>query len=403
MPITADFDILIADDEPAILVTLKKIVSGVAPNARIATARDGSEARKFLENQTVDILLTDIDMPNMSGLELCRAVKSNKRTAETYCIVLTGLTAGDQQTKALQYGADDFIAKPFSVAELGARLRIAFRIASLKRQIDDDKNRRTGNAAIDDGDLREVIDFAAGLLQSRFPQAISMFSRIEHTALWISEHFTDISYEDRRNIALAARFCYAGRLLIPAELQLRPMMREGRVSEPSLKQIPAESALILGSVKKLVAAAGILASVYENFDGSGFPAGKSSWQIPLGSRILRVVLDFEEISEFSHGGFAEADSALQMGINHLYDRRVVLLHQEYRANSDGTLRNPEIRSVQLKEALPGMILVRDLYANSGLKLLPAGAVFSHEILERIAKHIVQDPILGNIYVKNDVK
>ncbi len=111
MPITADFDILIADDEPAILVTLKKIVSGVAPNARIATARDGSEARKFLENQTVDILLTDIDMPNMSGLELCRAVKSNKRTAETYCIVLTGLTAGDQQTKALQYGADDFIER----------------------------------------------------------------------------------------------------------------------------------------------------------------------------------------------------------------------------------------------------------------------------------------------------
>lgn len=401
MPITVDFDILIAGDEPAILITLKKIVSGIAPNASITTVADGSSAWKFMGNQAIDILLADIEMPNMGGLELCRAVKSDKRTVETYCIILTGLAAAEQQTAALQYGADDFIAKPFSVAELGARLRIALRIASLKRQLSDEK-KRAGRVAGDD-ELREVIDFAAGLLQSRFPQAISMFSRIEHTALWISEHFADISDEDRRNIALAAKFCYAGRLLLPAELQLRPVMREGRVSEPLLKQIPAESALILGSVKKLVAAAGILASVYENFDGSGFPAGKSSWQIPLGSRILRVVLDFEEISEFSHGGFAEADSALQMGVNHLYDRRVVLLHQEYRENSDGTLRNPEIRSVQLKEALPGMILVRDLYANSGLKLLPAGVVFSHEILERIAKHIVQDPILGNIYIKNDVK
>lgn len=392
-----DFDIIIADDEPAVLLTLKKIVAGIAPNAHISTFPNGAEAWAAAEKSAPEILLTDVNMPVMNGLELCRKMKSNLSTAEAYCIVLTAATTPDQRTNALHYGADDFINKPFTVEELGARLRTSFRVASLKRQLTEEK-KRTDSDLFEEMD--EVLQLAAGFLQSRFPEAIPIFGKVEQTAAWIARHFADLTDLDRRNLTLAAKFCYAGRLLISEELRLQPVMIEGRVTHPALKQIPATASMILASVRPLAGAATLLETLYENYDGSGFPDGKRTWQIPLGARILRVILDFEEFSELTVAGRAGASIAMRAGMNHLYDQRVVLLLEEYLANADGSLRIPEVRTIRPEELQEGMILYRDLYANSGLKLLPAGAHVTREVIERITKHTGQDPILGNIYVRN---
>lgn len=392
-----DFNIIIADDEPAVLLTLKKIVAGIAPNAHITTCPNGAEAWAAAEKSPPEILLTDVNMPVMNGLELCRKMKANPPTAEAYCIILTAATTPDQRTNALHYGADDFINKPFTVEELGARLRTSFRVASLKRQLTEEK-KRTGSELFEEMD--EVLQLAAGFLQARFPEAIPIFGKVEQMAAWIARHFADLTDLDRRNLSLAAKFCYAGRLLISEELRLQPVMIEGRVTHNALKQIPATASMILGSVRPLAGAAALLETLYENYDGSGFPYGKRTWQIPLGARILRVILDFEELSELTLVGREGASIAMRAGMNHLYDQRVVLLLEEYLANADGLLRLPEVRTIRPEELQEGMILYRDLYANSGLKLLPANAHVTREVIERITKHTAQDPILGNIYVRN---
>jgi two-component system, OmpR family, KDP operon response regulator KdpE len=117
--------ILVVDDEPQITRVLKTTLS--SQGYAIRTANDGDEAVRVMKEWTPDLLITDLRMPNMNGLDLCRSVR---RTSSVPIIVLS--VKGEERIKveALDAGADDYITKPFSVNELLARVRAALRRAS---------------------------------------------------------------------------------------------------------------------------------------------------------------------------------------------------------------------------------------------------------------------------------
>ena len=126
MPVQVDKrNILVVDDEPQITRVLKTTLS--SKGYAIRTASDGDEAVRVLKDWSPDMVITDLRMPNMGGLELCRYVRKNSAIP---IIVLS--VKGEEQIKveALDAGADDYITKPFSVNELLARVRAALRRAS---------------------------------------------------------------------------------------------------------------------------------------------------------------------------------------------------------------------------------------------------------------------------------
>jgi two-component system KDP operon response regulator KdpE len=122
-------NILVVDDEPQITRVLKTTLSSQGYGVR--TASDGDEALQMLKEWTPDLVITDLRMPNLGGLELCRQIRAKSRIP---IIVLS--VKGEERIKvdALDAGADDYVTKPFGVHELLARVRAALRRAALPEE-----------------------------------------------------------------------------------------------------------------------------------------------------------------------------------------------------------------------------------------------------------------------------
>lgn len=122
-------NILVVDDEAQITRVLKTALS--AQGYSIRTAADGRQALQEMKNWSPDLIITDLRMPNMDGLELCRKVRTESRIP---IIVLSVKGEETIKIEALDAGADDYVTKPFSVNELLARVRAALRRSSASEQ-----------------------------------------------------------------------------------------------------------------------------------------------------------------------------------------------------------------------------------------------------------------------------
>jgi two-component system, OmpR family, KDP operon response regulator KdpE len=114
--------ILAVDDEPQIRRVLRTALS--AQGYEVFTARTGEEALEAIRTGRFDLLLLDVNMPGLSGLEVCREIRA---TSEVAIIMLTVRDSEQDKVAALDAGADDYITKPFSTPELLARIRAALR------------------------------------------------------------------------------------------------------------------------------------------------------------------------------------------------------------------------------------------------------------------------------------
>lgn len=117
--------ILVAEDEPLVLMSIEQKLKN--EGFEVVGAPDGREALKLLENYAADIIITDILMPYVSGLELISIVKSNGKK-KIPIIVLSGLGQENTVMEAFQLGADDFITKPFNPTELTVRVKRLLKI-----------------------------------------------------------------------------------------------------------------------------------------------------------------------------------------------------------------------------------------------------------------------------------
>jgi two-component system KDP operon response regulator KdpE len=136
--------ILIVDDEPQIRRILRETL--INAGYEVDDARSGMEALETLRQFHPDLVLLDINMPEMGGVEVCRAIRHDSNIA---IIMLTVRNAEADKVAALDAGADDFVTKPFSTPELLARIRAAFRRAPATQ---------TSPSKLEVGDL--TIDFA---------------------------------------------------------------------------------------------------------------------------------------------------------------------------------------------------------------------------------------------------
>ena len=121
-------NVLLADDETR---TLHHLMTGV-PWFQLGmevccTASNGSEALAFIESHPIDILITDIRMPGMDGLEILRRLREGRDTADVPVIMLTARSSEFDKVTGLDSGADDYIAKPFGMMELISRIRAVLR------------------------------------------------------------------------------------------------------------------------------------------------------------------------------------------------------------------------------------------------------------------------------------
>jgi len=114
--------ILVVDDEPQITRVLRTSLAAQGYDIRVAN--NGETALEIMKDWTPDLVITDLAMPNMDGLELCRKLRSGSQVP---IIVLSVKSEERTKVKALALGADDYVTKPFAIGELLARVRANLR------------------------------------------------------------------------------------------------------------------------------------------------------------------------------------------------------------------------------------------------------------------------------------
>jgi adenylate cyclase len=125
--------ILIVDDTPRNVKLLADLLTVKGYN--VVTASSGREALVQVETERPDLVLLDVVMPEMSGYEVCRAIRAQPATAMLPVIMVTALDPGEERVKGIEAGADDFLTKPINQPELLARVRSLLRIKELYDQV----------------------------------------------------------------------------------------------------------------------------------------------------------------------------------------------------------------------------------------------------------------------------
>ena len=170
--------ILIVDDEAQIVRVLS--MACTAQGYRVKSASDGESALNVLKSWAADLVITDLSMPKMDGVELCRAIRKQSNIS---ILVLSVRNQEKIKVEALDAGADDYVTKPFQIDELLARIRAALRRSKNAKKEDRTAEVVTGDFRIEPGSRQVFVRGAEVRLTPKefdLLHALSLFSRSGH-------------------------------------------------------------------------------------------------------------------------------------------------------------------------------------------------------------------------------
>jgi response regulator RpfG family c-di-GMP phosphodiesterase len=246
--------------------------------------------------------------------------------------------------------------------------------------------------------IQDMAKLSVKFMHARIPTSYQVIQNVAKASLWIAKQFNKFTKRELRDIGIAAFLSQTGRITLPDEMITLPILRDGKPTNELMTTIPAASRDIISTIKRFDNIAKILFCIYENIDGSGFPNHLRTWEIPLESRIIRVCLDFEELSTAGKLNQTQVYELLANQSQKAYDTRVVTLFGNYLQLNSKEF-NSSYMPVKLAEIRPGMILGREIITDNGMKLINSGAVLNQSIIDKIIAHSASDPIVGSIYVK----
>ncbi len=273
--------ILIADDDDIALVLLEDVLGEAGHE--VLTASNGAEALECIRSRDCRLVIADWEMPGLTGLDLCRAVRAADWLGSyVYMILLTGHDSRESKLAGLSAGADDFITKPFDPAELLVRVRAGERIVGLE--------------------TRDVAIFAmAKLAESRDPETGLHLERVQRYARTLATdlkgrppYADQIDEEFVRLVYATAPLHDIGKVGIPDAV----LLKAGKLTDREFEIMKAHT--VIGTqtlaaalarypeAKFLRMARDIAAGHHEWWNGSGYPAGLEGSAIPLCARIVAV-------------------------------------------------------------------------------------------------------------------
>ncbi len=272
--------ILVVDDDELSRDMLEHAL--VHEGYTVLHAANGCEALHILREGSCRLVISDWDMPQMTGLDLCRAIRSQDFGGYVYFILLTSHRGTDDLVEGMSAGADDFITKPFHPAELSVRLRAGRRVVSLE--------------------TRDMAIFAlAKLAESRDPETGRHLERVQRYSQTLAEQLarngnyaTEIDAEFIRLIYLTSTLHDIGKVGIPDSV----LLKSGRLTAAEFAVMQTHAALGAETLdaaldrfpdaRFLRIARDIAATHHERWDGTGYPRGLEGEGIPLCGRIVSL-------------------------------------------------------------------------------------------------------------------
>lgn len=197
--------VLVVDDNPEMRAYLAELLHG---EHQVLVAADGIQAWDLLQREPVDVVVSDVMMPELDGLGLTARIKASANLAHVPVILVTARGGAEASAAGLEGGADDYVAKPFSPQELRARVRAALRMREVQSQLRD-KSREAGMATVtagilhDLGNVLSILSASSGLIHDTLRR--SKMAKLERVATLLKQHEHDLqaflSQDDRgRNL-----------------------------------------------------------------------------------------------------------------------------------------------------------------------------------------------------------
>ncbi|HEY9188656.1 MAG TPA: HD domain-containing phosphohydrolase [Ignavibacteria bacterium] len=388
--------ILVVEDDPTTLKIITKILSS-QPGFEVIGATNGKEGLLLAKDTNPDIIISDYSMPVMDGFELCAAVKSDKDLESTIFILLTAISETDKKVQGFDIGVDDYLVKPYNPSELISKIKAFLKIKFLQDELKAEKaNLATLNELLE----RSMFDLAnllLNLLELHIPEATKRGKRAGEIAKWIAEKL-ELDSQSVKDIEYAALLHEIGKLSIPKDVLLKKSRDLSDKEREMVKQHPVLGQLVLSTAPKMRFPAMIIRHQLENYDGTGFPDRLVEAEIPIGSRILRVIVDFEDLIEEFGGSVQKTIEFMQKGVRSRYQPQIYQLLTEYTSEIPEKLMVDDKIKITIFDLKEGMVLAHDLYTSAGIKLLPKGANIKEYMIEKIISHNSRDPIVGGVYV-----
>jgi len=297
--------ILLVDDDPA-LRTLLRTTFEVADVA-VIEADSAAAARRRIRTNKPDVIVLDVNMPGMTGLELCAVLKAAPETADIPIVLLTGSEGGSAEA-AKAAGADAFVRKPFSPLEL---LAVAERLAGGLYGVPFRATKKRGSGPEEElllyaRDLRHLLELERGqreLLQSAYLQTVSALAsaleskdtgtrahsqRVQSYATALAGPVDGHALVEDPSTPYGFLLHDVGKIGIPDGILQKP----GPLSPAERRRMQTHTVLGEAMLSGVAFLKGeglkIVRSHHERWDGRGYPDGLARDEIPLGARVFAV-------------------------------------------------------------------------------------------------------------------
>lgn len=280
--------ILAVDDTAASLRLLSDLLKDEGYDVR--SAINGELALNAAIGDPPELVLLDIRMPGMDGLEVCRQLKAHPRTREVPVIFVSAASATEDKVRGFELGAVDFVSKPYQREELLARVHTHLEVGRLRNRLEELVEERTRELRQSEQRLRESlldsITAIAATIEMRDPYTAGHQRRVAHLATTIARELR-LSDDQIEGLYLAGVVHDIGKIRVPAEILSKP----GKLSSIEFTLIKQHSDVgheILKSIEFPWPIADTVLQHHERLDGSGYPHGLQDKQILIEAKILAV-------------------------------------------------------------------------------------------------------------------
>ena len=313
--------ILCVDDEEENLMLLEAMLAN--NDFQLVCASSGIDALQKIKSQPIDLVISDITMPGMDGIDLCRKVKEDPKFRDIPIIMVTGLASRQDRVRGIEVGVEDYFTKPFNRIELLARIKILLKVKKLSDErrraeealqkahdeLDYQVKLRTAELAkanemlqADIAGRRQVEEKLQNTLNS-LRSAVSMTIQVLVSAIEIRDPYTaghqrrvanlaraiatemGLPPEKIEGIRMAGYIHDIGKLSIPAEILSKPT-KISAIECALIKEHAQSGYEILKDVESPWPLAEIVYQHHERMDGSGYPRKMHGDDIIIEARIL---------------------------------------------------------------------------------------------------------------------
>jgi putative two-component system response regulator len=318
--------ILVVDDN---LTSLKQIGAQLAESYEVSLAKSGALALQICKQEKPDLILLDIEMPDMDGFETIKRLRLNRYLGSIPVIFLTGNHDTETEVRGLQSGARDFITKPVEKNILIHRIELHLRFSSYQAHLENTAAKLSDSVALSFAELIECRDENTGEHVARTSHYVGMLGRRLMEKGLFSEELTAT---DLDMMVRAAPLHDIGKIAISDRILLKPdrlddeefalMKRHTLIGEKIVEHMLARTP----TQQYLQYAKQIAASHHERYDGKGYPRGLREDAIPLCGRIMAVADVYDALVD---------DRVYHRGVSHTEAFQIILEGRD--SNFDGRI------------------------------------------------------------------